>query len=52
MSATRLILTTSKQGDTMADEVFMFATMTGTMAALTALMFAARGCRSRIKIQH
>ena len=45
----RLILTTSIRGDTMADEVFMFVTMTGTMAALTALLFVARGYRSRSK---
>jgi len=31
----------------MADEIFMFATTAGTMAALTALLFAARGRRTR-----
>jgi hypothetical protein len=36
------ILTTSIRGDTMTDEVFMSATMTGAMAALTALLFVAR----------
>jgi hypothetical protein len=30
----------------MADEIFMFATTAGTMAALTALLFAARGRRT------
>jgi hypothetical protein len=33
----------------MADEMFMFATMTGTMTALTALLFVARWRRGRSK---
>jgi hypothetical protein len=33
----------------MADVIFMFATMTGTMAALTALLFVARWRRGRSK---
>jgi hypothetical protein len=33
----------------MADEMFMFATMTGTMAAFTALLFVTRWRRGRSK---
>ena len=33
----------------MADGMFMFTTMTGTMAALTALLFVARWRRGRSK---
>jgi hypothetical protein len=32
----------------MADEIFMFMTTTGTMAALTALLFVSRGMRMRL----
>lgn len=31
----------------MADEIFMFAVMAGTMAALAALLFISRGRRTR-----
>lgn len=31
----------------MADQMFMFATMAGTMAALAALLFVSRGLRTR-----
>jgi cytochrome oxidase Cu insertion factor (SCO1/SenC/PrrC family) len=33
--------------DIMADQMFMFATMAGTMAALAALLFVSRGRRTR-----
>jgi hypothetical protein len=33
--------------DIMADEMFMFVTMAGTMAALAALLFVSRGLRTR-----
>lgn len=36
-----------KIGHTMADEIFMFAVMAGTMAALAALLFISRGRRTR-----
>jgi hypothetical protein len=32
---------------TMADQMFMFATMAGTMAALAAVLFVSRGIRKR-----
>jgi hypothetical protein len=41
-----LILTYGKDS-TMADQMFMFATMAGTMAAFAAVLFVSRGIRSR-----
>ena len=34
----------------MADQIFMFITTTGTMAALTALLFISRGIRTRSSV--